>query len=137
MHISGDWLLVLGALALVSLIPVLWAVVDVLRRPAWQFPPGRKALWAITLGVGWLIGLWPLALVSSVLYLTVLRRRLPSRVAPAPEPAAQPVAAPGPVPPMRPPELPPAGWSPDPSGTVGERWWDGVGWTDHQRPRPD
>ena len=142
MHISGDLLLIIGALALASLIPVLWAVVDVLRRPAWQFSPGRKALWAITLGIGWVI-LWPLALMSSVLYLAVLRRRLPPRLAPQPESVVQPVAVvqplavPAPVPAMRPPELPPAGWYRDPSGAVGERWWDGVGWTDHQRPLPD
>jgi Protein of unknown function (DUF2510) len=25
-------------------------------------------------------------------------------------------------------------WYPDPSGTGGERWWDGNQWTDHVRP---
>ena len=72
----GDWLTVVFFLALASLIPVIWAIVDVARRPSWQFSTGRKLLWAVSLGFGWLI-LWPVALVSSIVYLTVLRRRFP------------------------------------------------------------
>ena len=72
----SDWLTVVGALALVSLIPVIWAIVDVARRPAWQFSTGRKVMWGVSLGIGWLI-LWPIALISSIVYLTVLRRRFP------------------------------------------------------------
>jgi hypothetical protein len=29
-----------------------------------------------------------------------------------------------------------AGWYPDPSGAVGERWWDGQVWSEHRRPYP-
>jgi hypothetical protein len=124
-----------GALALASLVPIVWAIVDVVRRPAWQFSTGRKVMWALTLGFGWLI-LWPIALISSVLYLTVIRRRFP------PATAVPPAAGPGvamppwqpqtplPMPPPAPRELPPAGWYPDPAGTPSQRWWDGVGWTD-------
>ncbi len=72
----GGWLTVVFFLALASLIPVIWAIVDVARRPSWQFSTGRKVLWAVSLGFGWLI-LWPVALVSSIVYLTVLRRRFP------------------------------------------------------------
>lgn len=122
-----DWLLVLGALALVSLVPIVWAIVDVLRRPVWQFPNGRKVLWVITLVVGWLV-LWPMALLSSLLYLVVVRRRIPT-VAAAPQIYS---AVPSPPPPP-PSSLPPAGWYPDPSGRPGERWWDGRGWSDHIR----
>lgn len=130
-QVSGSWVAVVIALGIISLVPALWAMIDVLRRPAWQFSPGRKALWAVSLGVGWLIGLWPLVLVSSVLYLTVLRRRLPA-------PTASPPGAPGPDPlaHLPPPVLPPADWYPDPAGSGGLRWWDGRGWTDHQRPAP-
>ena len=72
----GDWLTVVFLVALASLVPVIWAIVDVARRPSWQFSTGRKVLWAASLGFGWLI-LWPVALVSSIVYLTVLRRRFP------------------------------------------------------------
>jgi hypothetical protein len=71
-----DWLTVFFVLALMSLIPVVWAIVDVARRPAWQFSAGRKVMWGVSLGIGWLV-LWPVALISSILYLTVLRRRFP------------------------------------------------------------
>ena len=73
---GNDWLTLFAALAIASLVPIVYAIVDVARRPAWQFSPGRKVLWAVTLGVGWLI-LWPVALASSIVYLTVLRRRFP------------------------------------------------------------
>lgn len=29
---------------------------------------------------------------------------------------------------------PPAGWYPDPAGTVGHRWWDGMGWASTAAP---
>lgn len=72
----SDWITVFAVLAVASLVPVIWAIVDVARRPAWQFSTGRKVVWALTLSIGWLL-LWPLALLSSVLYLAVLRRRFP------------------------------------------------------------
>lgn len=31
------------------------------------------------------------------------------------------------------PELPPAGWFRDPDDPNGERWWDGVEWSEHRR----
>jgi hypothetical protein len=33
-------------------------------------------------------------------------------------------------------DAPPAGWYPDPTSRTGLRWWDGLDWTDHRRPRP-
>jgi len=73
---NRDWLTLFGALAIVSLVPVVWAIVDVARRPAWQFSTGRKVMWALSLGFGWVI-LWPVALISAIVYLAVLRRRFP------------------------------------------------------------
>jgi hypothetical protein len=126
---ESGWILAVGGLAFASLIPIVWAIVDVLRRPGWQFPTSRKVLWVGTLVVGWLV-LWPMALVSSLLYLFLFRKRFPA-IAAKPsmatwDPYAE--AAGG-----RPAPLPPAGWYPDPSGRPGERWWDGRGWSEHTR----
>ena len=133
--ISQPVLVVVAILALASLAVVIWAVIDVSRRPRWQMPPVRKAFWIITLLGGWLL-VWPAALVSALMYLTVLRRRLNALVVGPPgvvggwAPGGEPV---GPPPP--PPPLPPAGWYADPAGHMGwQRWWDGLGWTDHLRP---
>lgn len=133
--------LVLAILALLSLPIVIWAIVDVSRRPRWQMPAGRKAFWIILLLVGWLL-VWPAALISALMYLTVLRRRLDAlAVGPAQglgpwNPYGSPPGVP-PVPPPPPRELPPAGWYRDPSGLPAQqRWWDGRGWTDHLRSDP-
>lgn len=82
------WLLVVGSLALAALIPVVWAIVDVIRRPEWQFSSGRKVMWTLTLAIGWLV-LWPLALASALLYLLVLRRRFPPATTQPPNPMHQ------------------------------------------------
>jgi hypothetical protein len=50
-------------------------------------------------------------------------------VAPVPHPAA-----PVPAPPPR-PVGPPPGWYPDQNAGV-QRWWDGLGWTEHTQPLP-
>jgi len=122
---ENNLILALGALDVAALIPIIWAIVDVVRRPAWQFSTGRKVMWVATLGVGWVI-VPPIALLSSLLYLFVLRRRLPAAVAKPSMATWDPyaTAAGG-----RPPDLPPAGWYPDPGGQPGQRWWDGKGWS--------
>jgi uncharacterized membrane protein YqjE len=62
-------------LYLVSLIVVIWAVVDVARRPAPAMPSQQKALWIIGSIAGWLLfGLVGAAV--AVFYLVGPRRRL-------------------------------------------------------------
>ncbi|HEX3947916.1 MAG TPA: DUF2510 domain-containing protein [Acidimicrobiales bacterium] len=135
--LSGPWLALYGGLALIALVPIVWAIVDLLRRPASQFSSGRKALWAVTLGVGWLL-IWPLATALALSYLLIVRRRLPEVVRPPGTSPSSPPApggiSPAPPVPPPPPVLPPAAWYADPAGGNGQRWWDGLGWSDHVRP---
>jgi len=130
--VATSVLAVFAVLALLALVPIVWAIVDVLRRPAWQFSTVRKVLWVATLGVGWLI-MWPIALISSVMYLAVFRRRLPVAIAPPSMATWDPYASDAGG---RPSQLPAAGWYPDPGGTSSRRWWDGKGWTDILEPGP-
>lgn len=58
-----------------SVVVVVWAVVDVARRPPTLMPTGRKAIWIAGLIVAWFVfGLLGAAL--AVLYLVGPRRRL-------------------------------------------------------------
>lgn len=58
-----------------SFVVVLWAVVDVARRPVTIMPPGRKAIWIVGFVVGWfLFGLIGAAI--AIVYLVGPRRRL-------------------------------------------------------------
>lgn len=129
--VSGDLLITAGALALLTLALVLWTVIDVARRPRWQLTGGQKAMWIIGSIVGWVL-VWPIAAVTALIYLLVLRRRLNALTPPVPAAVA---GVPGlPAAEARPPDLAPAAWYPDPAGSGGERWWDGRGWSDHVRP---
>jgi hypothetical protein len=58
-----------------SFVAVLWAVVDVARRPTVLMTPRRKAVWIVAFVVGWLVfGLIGSALAA--VYLVGPRRRL-------------------------------------------------------------
>jgi hypothetical protein len=58
-----------------SFVVVLWAVVDVARRPSALMKPGHKAVWIVAFVVGWLVfGLVGAGL--AVIYLVGPRRRL-------------------------------------------------------------
>lgn len=93
--ISSTVLAVLGILWMLSIIPVVWAIVDIARRPPGQFSITRKMVWTILLSLGLLI-LWPLGPVSSIVYLVFLRRRLPPTAAHPRNPMAGHFGAPGP-----------------------------------------
>ncbi len=74
--VSRTELVILGVLYMISIVPVVWAIVDMARRPVWQFSRLRKLTWAVLLGFG-LVFLWPVGPAASIIYLTVLRRRFP------------------------------------------------------------
>jgi hypothetical protein len=58
-----------------SLLLVVWAVVDVARRPSSVIAPRSKALWIIGSVIGWLVfGI--VGAVIAILYLVGPRRRL-------------------------------------------------------------
>jgi hypothetical protein len=59
----------------VSLVLVMWTVVDVARRPNSQLPPRNKAAWIIGSVVGWLLLGIVGAFVAAV-YLVGPRRRM-------------------------------------------------------------
>lgn len=58
-----------------SLVLVMWAVVDVMRRPAHALPAKRKAAWIIGSAVGWLLFGIVGAFVA-IVYLVGPRRRM-------------------------------------------------------------
>jgi hypothetical protein len=59
----------------VSLVLVMWTVVDVARRPAHELSGGRKAIWIFGSAVGWLFFGIVGAFVS-IVYLVGPRRRM-------------------------------------------------------------
>jgi hypothetical protein len=59
----------------VSLILVVWCVIDVMRRPADELPRGKKTAWVLASSLGWLLfGIVGAAI--AVFYLVGARRRL-------------------------------------------------------------
>jgi hypothetical protein len=59
----------------VSLVLVLWTIIDVTRRPLHVLPAKRKALWIIGSVVGWLL-LGIVGAFVAIVYLVGPRRRM-------------------------------------------------------------
>ena len=59
----------------VSLIFVAWAVIDIVRQPAWKMGRNRKLGWSLAAVVGWLFLGFVGAIVAGV-YLIGVRPRL-------------------------------------------------------------
>jgi hypothetical protein len=117
---------ILGSLAMMVV-----AVVDIARRPDWQWKIAgqEKVLWLL------LAILINVLAIPSLIYWFTIRKKLV-----AVEHAAAAGAygsghmsyagwVPGPPAQSAYPAVAPAGWQPDPSGQHQFRWWDGVRWT--------
>lgn len=120
------------AVILGSLAMMVIAVVDIARRPDWQWKIAgqEKVLWLL------LTILINVFAIPSLIYWFRIRPKLE-----AVEHAAAAGAygaghmtyagwVPGPPPPSPHPMVAPAGWQPDPSGQHQFRWWDGARWTE-------
>ncbi len=116
---------VYGIVAIGSLVMLVVALVDIVRRPEWQWKLAgqEKVLWIL------LVILVNVLAIPSLIYWFTVRKKLI---------AVQQAADSGAYGPGRvtyagwepvPPPLVPPGWHPDPTGRPGLRWWDGVGWS--------
>ena len=116
-----------------SVVMLIVALVDIVKRPEWQWKlAGQdKILWLL------LVILVNILAIPALIYWFSIRTKLM---------AVQTAAAagqygpghmtysgwePGPPPAPFPPGMAPAGWHPDPGGVHRLRWWDGTRWTDH------
>ncbi len=115
-----------------SLVMLIVALVDIVKRPEWQWKLAgqEKILWLL------LVILVNFLAIPSLIYWFNIRKKLQA----VEEGAAKGQFGPGhmtyagweplPVPPPS-PAMAPAGWYPDTGGQAPFRWWDGAQWTEH------
>ena len=121
------WFVVWGG----SLVMLVVALVDIARRPEWQWKLAgqEKVLWLL------LVILVNILAIPSLIYWFSIRKKLVAveQAAAAGQfgPGQMTYAGWAPVPPNPSPGMVPPGWHPDPSGQQQWRWWDGTRWTDH------
>jgi Protein of unknown function (DUF2510) len=126
------WFVVWGG----SLVMLVVALVDIVRRPEWQWKLAgqEKVLWLL------LVILVNILAIPSLIYWFSIRKKLVvvEQAAAAGQfgPGQMTYAGWAPVPPNPYPGTVPPGWHPDPSGQHQWRWWDGTRWTDHTWSNP-
>lgn len=131
------FLLLFVALGLAPLAMLIVALVDIVRRPDWQWrlSSQEKTLWLL------LVILVNFLAIPSLIYWFRIRPKLVA----VEQAAAAGQFGPGQVtfsgwePGFAPsfhPGVAPAGWHPDPSGGSQFRWWDGNRWTEHTWSQP-
>lgn len=110
-----------------SLVMFIVALVDIIRRPDWQWKLAgqEKVLWIL------LVILVNFLAIPALIYWFSVRKKLI---------AVQNAATSGSFGPGHltysgweptPPHMAPSGWYPDPSGQRGLRWFDGFQWSDY------
>jgi len=116
-----------GIVAIGSLVMLVVALVDIVRRPEWQWRLAgqEKVLWIL------LVLLVNFLAIPSLIYWFSVRKKLvaveQAGVAGAYGPGHVTYSGWEPTP----PPMAPPGWHPDPSGQPWLRWWDGTRWSEH------
>ncbi len=129
-----------GSLLLVSISSLVFAIVcivDIARRPDWQWRLAgqEKVLWLLLVI---LINFMCLPWVISLIYWFAIRRKLVAveRTAGAGQYGPGFMTVSGWVPGVAAAHWGPPGWFPDPGGRPNLRYWDGARWTEHTSPNP-
>ncbi len=118
---------VYGVVILGTLVMFVVALVDIVKRPDWQWKLAgqEKVVWILLVILVNFLAILPLV------YWFNIRKKLI---------AVERAAASGQYGPGHmtysgweptPPPMPPPGWHPDPSGQNQFRWWDGTRWSQH------
>jgi Protein of unknown function (DUF2510) len=116
-----------GLIFVGSLAMLVIALVDIVKRPEWQWKIAgqEKVLWIL------LVVLVNVIAIPSLIYWFNIRKKLMAVETAAASGQFGPGHItyagwePGPAP------MAPPGWHPDPSGQYRFRWWDGTRWSEH------
>jgi hypothetical protein len=119
--------IVYGVVIVGSVVMLIVALVDIIRRPDWQWKLAgqEKVVWIL------LVILVNFLAIPALIYWFNIRKQLIV----VEQAAASGSYGPGHVTysgwePL-PPTMVPPGWHPDPSGQRGYRWWDGIRWSEY------